>query len=30
VIAVRDATRLINDGQLIEVDGTAGVVRIIG
>ena len=30
VIAVRDATRLLKDGQLIEVDGSAGVVRVIG
>jgi pyruvate,water dikinase len=30
VLNATDATRLIRDGQLLEVDGTAGVVRIVG
>ena len=29
VLGVVDATRLIRDGQLVEVDGDAGVVRLI-
>jgi pyruvate,water dikinase len=29
VVSVTDATRLIPDGALIEVDGTAGRVRIL-
>jgi pyruvate,water dikinase len=30
VLNAVNATRLIRDGQLVEVDGTAGVVRIVG
>lgn len=30
VVNVRNATRLLQDGQLIEVDGSAGVVRVVG
>ncbi len=30
VLAVAGATRLLKDGQLVEVDGTAGTVRIVG
>jgi pyruvate,water dikinase len=30
VVALSDATRRIRDGQLIEVDGAAGTVRVIG
>ena len=29
VVNVRHATRLLQDGQLVEVDGSAGVVRVI-
>jgi phosphoenolpyruvate synthase/pyruvate phosphate dikinase len=29
VLNVADATRTIRDGQLVEVDGTTGVVRIV-
>ena len=30
VLAVRDATFLLQDGQLAEVDGSRGVVRVVG
>jgi pyruvate,water dikinase len=30
VVNVRHATRLLRDGQLVEVDGSAGVVRVLG
>jgi pyruvate,water dikinase len=30
VLNVTDAARIIRDGQLIEVDGSAGVVRMLG
>ena len=30
VVALPDATRRIRDGQLVEVDGAAGTVRVIG
>ncbi|MCI0778311.1 MAG: pyruvate, phosphate dikinase, partial [Chloroflexi bacterium] len=30
VLAVPGATRLLKDGQLVEVDGTAGTVRVVG
>ena len=30
VLAVPGATRLLRDGQLVEVDGTAGTVKIVG
>ncbi len=30
VLAVAGATRLLRDGQLVEVDGTAGTVRVVG
>ncbi len=30
VVAVPNATRLLRDGQLLEVDGAAGTVRVIG
>ena len=29
VLGVKDATRLIKDGQIIEVDGTSGTVRLL-
>ena len=29
VVSVKDATRRIRDGQLIEIDGTTGTVRIV-
>jgi pyruvate,water dikinase len=29
VLSVADATRLICDGQALEVDGSAGIVRIL-
>ena len=30
VLAVAGATRLLKDGQLVEVDGTAGTVTVVG
>jgi rifampicin phosphotransferase len=30
VVAVPNATRLLRDGQLLQVDGAAGIVRVIG
>jgi phosphohistidine swiveling domain-containing protein len=30
VVGIGMATAIIQDGQLLEVDGTAGTVRIIG
>jgi len=30
VVALRDATRLLRDGQLVEVDGSTGEVRVVG
>jgi pyruvate,water dikinase len=30
VLGVKDATALLRDGQLIEVDGSAGTVRVAG
>ncbi len=30
VVALPDATRRLRDGQLVEVDGSSGVVRVIG
>jgi pyruvate,water dikinase len=29
VASVKNATRLLRDGQLVEVDGSAGVVRVL-
>jgi pyruvate,water dikinase len=29
VLSVENATRLIRDGQLVEVDGSKGIVRIL-
>jgi pyruvate,water dikinase len=29
VLSVENATRLIGDGQLVEVDGSKGIVRIL-
>jgi len=30
VVALRNATRLLRDGQLVEVDGSSGEVRVVG